>query len=168
MLKFQEVKFEKFDQEINYLLGEEQVLRSFLKVLHDKNVIDNKVLKFLTPSGGQAGVLYGLCKVHKDKDGESPPFRPILSAINTPTYNLAKFLVPLLSELTTNSYVLKDSFAFATDIGSQNSDLFMTSFDIDSLFTNLLLQETINLCTKNYLSEKRRLRGSVRGNLKGY
>ena len=29
-----------------------------------------------------------------------PPFRPILSAVNTPTYRLAKFLVPILKSLT--------------------------------------------------------------------
>ena len=42
-----------------------------------------------------------------------PPFRPILSAIGTPTYALAKFLVPMLEPLTTNEYTVKDSFTFA-------------------------------------------------------
>ena len=33
-----------------------------------------------------------ICKVHKDIIENCPQFRPILSAINTPTYKLAKFV----------------------------------------------------------------------------
>ena len=87
------------------------------------------------------------------------PFRPILSATNTVSYKIAKFLVPLLSELTTNNYVLKDSFAFANDILSQDNNLFMTSFDVDSLFTNLPLQETIDLCIKKLFQRKKKVNG---------
>ena len=45
--------------------------------------------------------MYGLLKVHKDMIIDNClPFRPILSAINTPTYKLTKFLVPILSFIT--------------------------------------------------------------------
>ena len=44
------------------------------------------------------------------------PFQPILSAINTPTYKLAKFLVPILKSLTSDNYTVKDSFALAEEI----------------------------------------------------
>ena len=40
----------------------------------------------------------------------------MLSAINTPTYKLAKVLVPVLKSLTSNEYTIKDSFAFAEEI----------------------------------------------------
>ena len=46
--------------------------------------------------------MYGSCKVHKASVGDCPPFRPILSALNTPNYKLAKFLVPTLKPLATN------------------------------------------------------------------
>ena len=36
----------------------------------------------------------------------SPPFRPILSAIDTPTYKLAKFLLKFLTPSTSNKYTL--------------------------------------------------------------
>ena len=72
--------------------------------------------KNLKACGSQPGVLYGLCKVHKSTDDESPPFRPILSALNTPSYKLVKFLVPLLSNIATNDFVAKDSFTFATNV----------------------------------------------------
>ena len=76
-------------------------------------------------------------------NGNPPPFRPILSAINTPSYKIAKFLTPLLCNLTKNEFVSKDSFEFARVVRNQNPDLYMASFDIDSLFTNVPLDETI-------------------------
>ena len=69
-----------------------------------------------------------------------------MSAINTPTYKLAKFLVPILKSLTTNEYTVKDSFAFAEEIVEQDSEFFMGSLDVDSLFTSIPLEETINIC----------------------
>ena len=83
--------------------------------------------------------MYGLRKAHKDIIDNCPPFRPILSAINTPTYKLAKFLVPILKSLTSNEYTVKDSFAFAEEIVEQDSEFFMGSLDVDSLFTNSFL-----------------------------
>ena len=81
--------------------------------------------------------MYGLCKVHKDIIDNCPPFGPILSAITTPTYKLVKFLVPVLKSLTSNEYMVKDSFAFAEEIVEHDSELFMGSLDVDSLFTNI-------------------------------
>ncbi len=71
----------------------------------------------------------------------------------TPTYNLAKFLVPLLAPLTRNMYTVKDSFSFAKEIsGLDLADCFMTSFDIKSLFTNIPLSETVEICVENLFS----------------
>lgn len=42
-----------------------------------------------------------------------PHFRPILSAIGTCTYNIAKFFAPILAEFSKNDYTVKDSFSFA-------------------------------------------------------
>ena len=83
----------------------------------------------------------------KDIVDNSPPFRPILSANNTPTYKLVKFLVPILKSLTSNEYTVKDSFAFAEEVVEQDSEFFMGSLDVDSLFTNIPLEENINICT---------------------
>ena len=96
------------------------------------------------------GILYGLCEVHKAIIDVCPPFRPILSAIGAPSYKLAKFLVPKLSSITFNEFTVKDSFAFAEEIVHQDGKLFTGSLDVDSLFTNIPLKETINICT-NFL-----------------
>ena len=86
----------------------------------------------------------GLCKVHKEIINNCPPSGPIFSAINTPTYNLAKFLVPILKSLTSNfkifnEYTVKDSFTFSEEIVEQDSD-------VDSLFTNIPREETFDIC----------------------
>ena len=75
-------------------------------------------------------------------------------AIDTPTYKLAKFLVPILAPLTVKDYTVKDSFSFAEEIRKQDdSQLFMASLDVDSLFTNIPLNETINICVDKLFEE---------------
>ena len=71
--------------------------------------------KKISPVGYHPGILYGQAKVHKPVINNCPSCRPILDAINTPWYKLAKFLVPILSPLAINEYTTKDSFAFAKD-----------------------------------------------------
>ena len=51
-----------------------------------------------------------------------------------------------LKDLTSNEYSVKDLFDFAKEILQQNSDCFMGSLDITLLFTNIPLDETINIC----------------------
>ena len=76
------------------------------------------------------------------------PFRPILSAIRTPTYKIVKFLVPILSCLTINDFTVKDSFSVAKEIVEQDSNFYMGSLDVDWLFTNIPLEETIDISTE--------------------
>ena len=56
--------------------------------------------------------------------------------LQTLKYKLAKYLVPILEH-------------FAAKIVEQDSSNFMESLDIDSLFTNIPLEETIEICTNN-------------------
>ena len=125
-----------------------------LKNLRDKNEISIEKYKDLSPSGSRPGIMYGLAKVHKIVRDGLPSFRPILSAISTPTYKLAKFLVPILEPLITNKYTIKDSFTFAEELQSFDSKLVMASFDIESLFTNIPLQQTIDLCVENLFQDR--------------
>ena len=108
-----------------------------------------KKQKHLKPVGTRPGIIYGSCKVLKKCVDGCPPFRPILSALQTPTYKFAKYLLPILESLTTNKYTVKDSFNFATEIVELDSSSFMGSLDIDSLFTNITLEETIEISTNN-------------------
>ena len=54
----------------------------------------------MKPVWTRPGIIYGSCKVHKKCVDDCPPFRPILSTLQTPTYKFAKYLVPILESLT--------------------------------------------------------------------
>ena len=82
--------------------------------------------------------------VHKAIVDACKPFRPILSAIGTFTYKIAKFLVTILSCLTINEFTVKDFFLFAKQNVEQDSNFYMGNLDVNSLFTNIPLEETIN------------------------
>ena len=84
--------------------------------------------------------------VHKPLVNDIPKFQPILSPLHSPTYKLSKYLNKLLKPYTSNEYTAKDTFSFAEDIRKQDSTVFMSSLDVDSLFTNIPLQETIDIC----------------------
>ena len=99
--------------------------------------------RHLKPVGTRPGIMYGSCKAHKKSVDGCPPFTPILSGLQTPTYKLAKYSAPILEPLINNKHTVKDSFNFATDIVEQDISNFMGSLDIDSIFTNILLEETI-------------------------
>ena len=71
----------------------------------------------------------------------------ILSAAKTPSYKLAKYLVPLLRPLTSNYYIKKNSFSFAEEVSSFDCAHYVTSFDNESLFTNIP-EVTINICAE--------------------
>ena len=45
-----------------------------------------------------------------------PPFRPTLSAIETPKYKIEKFLISIINCLAINEFPIKDSFLFAKEI----------------------------------------------------
>ena len=83
--------------------------------------------------------------MHKEAKNGLPHFQSILSAIGTPTSKLAKYLLPFLTALTQNEYTITDSFHFAEEICKQDPNLYMASLDVDSLFTNIPLDETIDI-----------------------
>ena len=50
-----------------------------------------------------------------------------------------------MEPLTKNQFVIKDSFSFV-DVKKQSCDSFMASFAVEALFTNIPLNETIEIC----------------------
>ena len=114
----------------------------------------------------RSGIIYGIRQVHKQQVNYCPPFRPILSALQTPTYNLVKSLVPILNPLTKNGYTVKDSFQFAEKIYEQDPTLSMGSLDVDSLFTNIPLDETIDICVNQLFENTDTVEGFTKSELK--
>ena len=169
--KFVRVQFNpkhSVNKEIRHILDMEENIKNCLDDLLKNNYLSEEDYKQLKPVGSRPGIMYGLCKVHKDQTNgaELPPFRPILSAIRTCSYNLAKFFVPILKEITINEYTVKDSFSFAGEIVEQDSNLCMVSFDVESLFTNIPLDETINICTDRVYHRKKKVKGLLKRHFK--
>ena len=76
------------------------------------------------------GILYGNPEIYKPVVNNLPKFQSILSAINTPGYNIAKFVIPILEPLTHNEFTIKDSFNFVKELSTYDSSLYMASLDV--------------------------------------
>ena len=69
-----------------------------------------------------------------------------MSSVGAYNYNLAKYLGSLLVPLLSDKYSVKDSFSFVEELRSFDfKDKFLISFDVESLFTNIPLNETIDI-----------------------
>ena len=68
---------------------------------------------------------------------------------------LQNFLGAILKEHTINEYTVRDSFSFCNEIRKQDLSFYTTSFDIQSLFTNISLDETINICVNGVFQRKK-------------
>ena len=105
----------------------------------------------MKPRGFKFRILYGLCKVHKQFVDNYSPFRAIMSAIKTPTYHLAKFLVHLLDPITTNMYIVKTTFEFAKEMADPRT-FHGQSGSWVPLYQHTPLEETISVCCDSLLS----------------
>ena len=54
--------------------------------------------------------------------------------------------MPNLSSITFNEFTVKDPLAFPEELVHQDAKLFMGNLDVNSLFINIALKETINIC----------------------
>ena len=99
------------------------------------------------PSGSPRAHIYGTPKMHKFSSSDSfPKLCPIFSSIGTFYYNLVHFLRDILSSLVPNYYPCKDAFSFVSQIKNANlSRKFLVSYEVTSLFTNIPLQESIDI-----------------------
>ena len=96
----------------------------------------------LRPTGLQRPRMYGLPKTPK----EGTPLRPILSMTDSSHHELGKWLAGLLRPVLERflSHCISDLFTFAKTMQNLDIDLnvFMCSFDVSSLFTNVPLDKT--------------------------
>ena len=125
----------------------ETSLERFLRKLKQKIFFNDNEYDKLYPSGSTPACIYGTPKMHKFSSSDSfPELRPIGSSMSTFNYNLARFLCDLCSPLVPNDYSCKDTYAFVSQIKNVNlSKNFLVSYDVTSLFTNIPLQETIDI-----------------------
>ena len=120
----------------------------FLHLLQLKKecLISKQVYEAIRPTGSQRPRMYGLPKIHK----KDVPLRPILSMTGSAQHQLAKWLTSLLQPVFQNfsSICVCDSFTFVKKFRkfTFSSFVFLCFFDISSLFTNVPLAKTIEIC----------------------
>lgn len=121
---------------------ETDIQRTLVK-LQDKGEITPSEAFRLRPGDSKAPHLYGLPKIHKD----NVPLRPIVSSIGSPTYDLAKFLARIISPLAGNTTSFVQNSTHFTDILKEANaeNCIIVSFDVKSLFTNVPLQEALQV-----------------------
>ncbi|XP_015750943.1 PREDICTED: uncharacterized protein LOC107330926, partial [Acropora digitifera] len=108
-----------------------------------KDILPPEVAKSVIAKGSSLAHLYGLPKTHKPQLS----MRPILSAVGTYNYNLAKWLDEKLKPLSINNHTISNIFQFCdelVDLKLDENDI-LVSFDVTSLFTNVPVDETIEL-----------------------
>ena len=122
-------------------------MKLFLRKLKQKNFFNEIEYDKLYLSGSAPSRIYGAPKMHKFSASDSfPKLRSIVSSIGTFNYNLAHFLCDFHSPLVPNDYSCKDTFSFVSQIKNGNlSKKLLVSYDVTSLFTNILLQKTIDI-----------------------
>ena len=117
-----------------------------LMQLSNGGVPHKSVYKETSPTDSLRPRLFGLPKVHK-----KVPLRPLLSVVGSSQHALAKYLAAVIDpilQLYSNSCI-KDSFSFAKemqDLQIHLKETFLCSFDIRSLFANVPLEGTIQIC----------------------
>ena len=149
-------KFEIISQDIARVLWTmEDKINTFLRKIKGLGHISQALYEQLYVTGAGPGILYGLPKVHKPQFKENFLYRPIFAAYNTASYNISKYLVQNLTPIAENEYTIKNSTHFKSEIENvPNSEgLVMASFDIKDLYTNIPLQETIDICIHQLQSE---------------
>ena len=118
-----------------------------LKDLERSGELGTNLYHRLRPKGSKPPLIYGLPKVHK----LDVPLRPIVSCIGSPTYDLSKYISKIISPLagSSDSFV-KDSKHFVDGMKDVRlcSDEVMVSLDVKSLFTNVPVQEAVEVVYK--------------------
>ena len=116
-----------------------QEINSFLLEMLQKEEINVSVYNYLALKECRTSILYLLPKIHKGIS--PPPGRPIVSAINSPTERISKFIDHFLNPCATRvpSYV-KDTTHFLTILDQLEqlpTNSWLVTLDVTSLYTNI-------------------------------
>ena len=90
------------------------------------------------------GYIYGNVKTHKPNN----PIRPIISQVTTPTYQLSKTINKLITPYIPSRYSLTSTDDFIDLLHSSATDGHIASLDVESLFTNVPVEATIDIICK--------------------
>ena len=125
------------------ILKEEERITNTLKSLKADGKISENLYNALKPIGSQPPRLYGLAKVHKD----GCPLRPVVSMPGSPYHPIAKKVAEWLS-LVPQCNINSNTKDISEDLKNHNvsESEKLVSFDVVSLYTNVPLIESIDVC----------------------
>ncbi|XP_068200612.1 uncharacterized protein [Palaemon carinicauda] len=121
----------------------EDIKREANRTIEAINAATNAVHLPMISGDFGPGYLYGNVKTHK----QGNPLRPIISQFPTLTYQLAKRLNTILTPYVPDCYCVASSAEFLERIKDVRGEGVIASMDIESLFTNVPVDETIDLIT---------------------
>jgi len=130
---------------LNPIIKEENRVVKILKDMRSNDQIDEKLFKKLKPVGSQPPRLYGLAKVHKI----NIPVRPVLSMPGSAYHPIAEQVAEWLEtvpECKINSSTKSISDKLKHIELAEDEEL--VSFDVSSLYTNVPVIESINVCAE--------------------
>ena len=136
-------------------------LETFQRFLY-RNFKNHPSYDKMRPKSSQPARLYATAKTHKFNNldeitVEKLKFRPIVDQIGTATYDAAKVISEYLKPLAFNEYRINDCLKFPDMIKAlpplrKNEEY--VSYDVESLFTNIPLKETIDYIIHKIYNEK--------------
>ena len=129
-----------------------------IKRLEKEGKISEKEYELIYARGSRPGILYGSPKFHKPVITNCPKFRPILSTM--------EHLVPIFSLLTSNEFSVHDLFSFADEVSSFSRDHLMASLGVERLFTNVALNEVIDICIDDLFCDTSTIHNLDRNSMK--
>ena len=159
-------------------LVDDGIKNGIYKVAEDNTLKDLKLFKSFSyrnfrkyehyeemlPKSNQPGQLYGTAKTHKSTNIDeitidNSKFRTIIAQTGTYTYNaapvIAEYLKPLCSG---NNYIIRNTQEFPMSLKQQDlllPDEEYESYDVESLFTNLPVHETIDYILQEIYVKKK-------------
>ena len=130
-----------------------------------KSKFTEQEYKKLYPTGSCPGKFYDTVKIHKipvNGNIDDLPIRPIVSNINTETYNLPNYLSKLLAPLRESEYIIKSTKDFIVKVKSKKvpNDYQIVLFDGKSLATNVPLDRAIDIILRR-IYDKHELQASI-------
>ena len=133
---------------VNPAQKDEDVLKKLLNELLLDGHISERLHSSVQPHSLSPARIYGLPKIHKN----GCPLRPILSMVGTPQYMVAKMLHTILKPLIKTENTCADSFELVKMVKQLTIEdsTVLCSFDIESLFPSIPVEETIGYCLEEF------------------
>ena len=138
---------------------ESKVQRKLRGLKNNKRFTEQEYNK-IYPSSSRPGRFYTTAKRHKvpenSTDVKKLPLRPIVSNIGTATYGISKYLSKLLHPLSVSDYTINSTQDFVNKIRDEEvaQGYKLVSFDVTSLFTNVPLDDTINIILRKIYKDR--------------